>query len=294
MPTKTFSVRHGVDVANTIVIDSSRNLSNINSITVGEQNLFANVNAAANTVRVSQNSGSTLSAKQLNFVNTSTVTVTVTENGGNANITFTSVGGGGADPAAANTVMVSANSGSTLSQKKLNFVNTSTVTVSVTDAGDGNANVSFISVGGGGPGGPGSTRDSFTGDGACTTFALSVEPTNENYTIVFVGGVLQGDIDFNLSAANIVFTNAPPTSTPIEVYTIGAPAPAGNNQSATFTTDGVTNTYALGFSVVNNNNILVSLDGITMIPTTDYTVSGSNMTLTFMPPSNISVEVRTL
>jgi len=50
-------------------------------------------NNAANTVRVSQNNGSTLSAKQLNFVNTGTVTITVTDSGnGNANIAFASSG----------------------------------------------------------------------------------------------------------------------------------------------------------------------------------------------------------
>lgn len=48
---------------------------------------------AANTVRVSANSGSTLSSKQLNFVNTSTVIVTVSDSGnGNANVSFTSSG----------------------------------------------------------------------------------------------------------------------------------------------------------------------------------------------------------
>ncbi len=44
-------------------------------------------NTAANTVRVSVNSASTLSAKQLNFVNTSTISVTVSDAAdGNANV----------------------------------------------------------------------------------------------------------------------------------------------------------------------------------------------------------------
>ena len=113
---KTFSVRNGLDVANTIVIDSSRNLSNIataNATTVNATNFvttdglnlpnhtnnaYAAANTAANTVRVSQNSGSTLSAKQLNFVNSTSVLINVTDSGdGNANIQFSASGASPAD-----------------------------------------------------------------------------------------------------------------------------------------------------------------------------------------------------
>jgi len=53
--------------------------------------IYAQANSSANTARVSANGGSTLSARQLNFVNTSTVTVSVTSHsdGSNANIAFT-------------------------------------------------------------------------------------------------------------------------------------------------------------------------------------------------------------
>src|ERR1022692_3621522 len=49
----------------------------------------AATNAAPNTVMVSANGGSTLSAKSLNLVNTANITVVVTDNGdGNANVAF--------------------------------------------------------------------------------------------------------------------------------------------------------------------------------------------------------------
>lgn len=51
---------------------------------------FAAANNAANTARVSQNGGSTVTASQINFVNTSSVTVAVTSDpSGNANVSFT-------------------------------------------------------------------------------------------------------------------------------------------------------------------------------------------------------------
>lgn len=52
-------------------------------------------NSAANTVRISANGGSTLSGKQLNFVNTETAIITVSDAAdGNANITVSVIGGG--------------------------------------------------------------------------------------------------------------------------------------------------------------------------------------------------------
>lgn len=76
----------------------------IDSNTVG-QSAYAAANAAANTVRVSQNNNSILSSKQLNFVNTATITIAITDSGnGNANIAFTSAGGGGSGLPAINIV----------------------------------------------------------------------------------------------------------------------------------------------------------------------------------------------
>lgn len=67
------------------------------NVTNQANNAYAAANAAANTVRVSQNGSSTLSAKQLNFINTATVTVEVLghSDGSNANVAFTVIGGGG-------------------------------------------------------------------------------------------------------------------------------------------------------------------------------------------------------
>lgn len=63
---------------------------------------YSTANSGANTVRISQNGASTLSAKQLNIVNTANVTVVVTDNGdGNANIAIFS--SAGQPPGGANT-----------------------------------------------------------------------------------------------------------------------------------------------------------------------------------------------
>ncbi|MBM4210162.1 MAG: hypothetical protein FJ187_06360 [Gammaproteobacteria bacterium] len=81
--------------------------------------------------------------------------------------------------------------------------------------------------GGTGTGNPGSTRDIFTGDGSTSTFTLTVPPTSEAHTLVFVGTVLQGNAQYNISGSNVVFTTAPPSNTQIDVYTIGDSGPQG-------------------------------------------------------------------
>jgi hypothetical protein len=127
---RTFSVKNGLDVANTVVLDSSRNISNVvnanvttvHANTVNSQYFFtsaglnvpnqannafsqanaayAAANTAANTVQVSQNGSGTLFGKHLNFVNTATITVNVTDDlNGNANIGFVAVGGAAFDQA---------------------------------------------------------------------------------------------------------------------------------------------------------------------------------------------------
>lgn len=56
-----------------------------------------------------------------------------------------------------------------------------------------------------------------TGTGLTTTFGLGAVPTNENTTNVYVNGVYQQKNTYSLSGANLVFSEAPPITTSIEV-----------------------------------------------------------------------------
>ena len=67
-----------------------------------------------------------------------------------------------------------------------------------------------------------------------------------------------------------------------------------NAFSAKYPTDGIANSYTLPQTVSNDNNILVTIDGVAITPTDDYIVSGTTLTLTFMPPSDLNIEARSL
>ena len=72
------------------------------------------------------------------------------------------------------------------------------------------------------------TVDSFTGNGTANTFALSVTPNTENYTIVSVGGVYQHKDTYSISGSNVVFSEAPANSEPIEVITYSGEGTKGD------------------------------------------------------------------
>lgn len=161
---RTFSVKNGIDVANTIIVDSSRNLSNIQTanihtvnantyLTVAGLNLvdhtnnaYAAANTAANTVSVSANGGSTLHNKKLNFINSESVEVTITDAGnGNANVRFNTTGAAVADAyAQANAAYLQANNAYAEANLKLNIAG-GTITGSLNVANITESNV-FVST----------------------------------------------------------------------------------------------------------------------------------------------------
>jgi len=57
----------------------------------------------------------------------------------------------------------------------------------------------------------------FTGDGSDTTFTLASAPAGENATNVYINGVYQQKNTYSIAGAVITFSEAPPTTSSIEV-----------------------------------------------------------------------------
>lgn len=57
----------------------------------------------------------------------------------------------------------------------------------------------------------------FTGDGATVNFTLATTPTSENSTFVYINGVYQNKNTYSIANATITFSEAPPTTSKIEV-----------------------------------------------------------------------------
>jgi hypothetical protein len=59
--------------------------------------------------------------------------------------------------------------------------------------------------------------NNFTGTGSQTNFTLTVAPSDENNTQVYINGVYQQKNTFSLNSAELIFSTAPPVTSTIEV-----------------------------------------------------------------------------
>lgn len=59
--------------------------------------------------------------------------------------------------------------------------------------------------------------DNFTGDGSTLSFTLSSISLGENYTFVYINGVYQNKNTYSVSGTTLLFSEAPPLTSKIEV-----------------------------------------------------------------------------
>ena len=64
---------------------------------------------------------------------------------------------------------------------------------------------------------PFTTVANFSGDGVVTNFTLPFIPTSENFTNVFINGIYQFKNTYSLSGSTLIFSEAPPYNSKIEV-----------------------------------------------------------------------------
>lgn len=57
----------------------------------------------------------------------------------------------------------------------------------------------------------------YTGDGITASFTLPIAPVSENFINVFINGVYQFKNTFSVSSTTLLFSEAPPTTSKIEV-----------------------------------------------------------------------------
>jgi hypothetical protein len=140
------------------------------------------------------------------------------------------------------------------------------------------------------------TTDAFTGDGSTTAFTLTETPTVANSVMVFVDGILQKETsNYAISGSSLTFTTAPDASSEIEAKHMGLRGVVRRGpdyQYDAFTGDGSTVAFTLSNSGVPTNSAFVFYNGVCLKPTTDYSVSGNTLTITFAPVSASEIMVR--
>ena len=144
------------------------------------------------------------------------------------------------------------------------------------------------------------------GDGSEVAFSLTRTPPNQSSIIVFVDGVFQRGSGnaYTLSGSTITFTGAPPSGT--NNVTIHYVATQNNSvptvadasitnaklsldyTDSTYRAPTIDNSFAAATKTIKQisatryygvNDVLVFLNGVCLIPTTDYTISTTTLTL---------------
>ena len=168
--------------------------------------------------------------------------------------------------------------------------------------------------------------DLFTGDGSDTTFVLSATPPSAGAIMVFVDGVFQREGSSNawtLSGDTLTFTTAPANTANIAVMHLATEQsflPTVTDRTVTNAKISLSNSNANTSPTKNTNfsastltinsagtgktytvdDLLVYLNGVCLTPTTDYTVSGTTLTLVdnggsaLAAPSGSTIVVRYL
>ena len=144
----------------------------------------------------------------------------------------------------------------------------------------------------------------FTGDGIQVDFTLNSTPATEEAIDVYVDEVLQRPDVFSLNGAVLTFSVTPHVGADIYVkyrYSFANITAFPNNcienkhlnliyTSSQYTGDSTTTDYLVpaGHSV---HSVLVIVDG-SILPTTEYTINGTTLTITTAPGANSVVDFR--
>lgn len=110
------------------------------------------------------------------------------------------------------------------------------------------------------------TLDVFTGNGVQTEFTLTTTPTNKNYTIAVVAGVVQPKATYSVSGTTLTFSEAPPDTAPVEITTInsGVSVSSGSGSGSGYSYQGISanTTLVAGTRYIVNTssaNLLLTL-----------------------------------
>ena len=129
-----------------------------------------------------------------------------------------------------------------------------------------------------------------TGDGTTTAFTISSGRAVQD-TLVFVNGfMLTPTTDYTISGTTLTFQTAPANNAEIAYRYLPID---GAYTSADFTGDGSATTITIdaGRAV---SDVLVVVNGLTLVPTDDYTISGTTLTFDTAPANLAEITVRYL
>ena len=136
------------------------------------------------------------------------------------------------------------------------------------------------------------TNGTATGDGSTQTFTIDSGRAVNDILVSVNGFILTPTTDYTVSGTNLNFVTAPAASAEINIRYLPLTGSA-TYTNGEFTGDGSTQGFTIdsGRSV---EDVLVTVNGVVLVPSTDYSISGTTLTFTTAPAASAEISVRYL
>jgi hypothetical protein len=136
------------------------------------------------------------------------------------------------------------------------------------------------------------TKGTNTGDNSTTAFTINSGRSVNDVLVLVNGFLLTPTTDYTISGTTLTFTTAPASSAEIVVRYL----PLNNNgiyTNDTATGDNSTTAFTID-SGRTVEDVIVTVNGVTLVPATDYTISGTTLTFTTAPTTSAEISIRYL
>ena len=136
------------------------------------------------------------------------------------------------------------------------------------------------------------TSDTDTGDNSTTAFTINSGRSVNDVLVLVNGFLLTPTTDYTISGTTLTFTTAPASSAEI-VYRYLPLSVGSVYTNQTETGDNSTTAFTIN-SGRTVEDVIVTVNGVTLVPATDYTISGTTLTFATAPALSAEISVRYL
>jgi len=136
------------------------------------------------------------------------------------------------------------------------------------------------------------TKGTFTGDNSTTAFTIDSGRAVDDVLVYVNGFLLTPTSDYTISGTTLTFVTAPASSAEIVVRYLPL------NNSGIYTNDTATGDNSTTAFTIDSGrtveDVIVTVNGVTLVPATDYTISGTTLTFATAPASSAEISIRYL
>jgi hypothetical protein len=136
------------------------------------------------------------------------------------------------------------------------------------------------------------TKGTATGDNSTTDFTISSGRAVDDVLVYVNGFLLTPTTDYTISGTTLSFATAPASSAEI-VFRYLPLTSNGTYTNQTETGDNTTTDFTIN-SGRTVEDVIVTVNGVTLVPATDYTISGTTLTFTTAPTTSAEISIRYL